>query len=337
MQVNVAVVMDVTQNRVEEMTQMLRLENVDEIYLWTDDELHYWNNAPFTFCVKEALYISAAALLDCGAEPEAKHVKKLVANYTESKYNQAACLQLIGRCLRMLNVSSDDPEALTDELFKTLEQAMEIGSLPLARVMLKSYTNFITFINSWRLFEAVDKHIRPGTERSNCAIAELLLECNCDPNGANEDNGRPLFAVENDKIRTLLLENGADPNIQEFWHQQTPFHTLYAGEDSTGIPDIVKSFLEYGADPTIRDDAGNTPIYHFNEFSWYPELIELLQAREAARNLAVVMSKHPRLGAQSMLQRIPEDVFRTHILEKDAYAPQIAPPESSSEWDSDSE
>ena len=332
-----------TDERAEEMAWTLRVQKVDEIYLWTDDELHYSNNAPLTFSVREESYISAAALLDCGAKPNVQHVKTLVASYMGNNRNQGACLQLIGRCLRMIDASSDDPEALADELLVTLGNAIGTGSLALVRVMLKSYKNFINFTNSYQLFGAIDVDVSEGT---NYAIAELLLECKCDPNGVEEDNQTPLHVVDDDNILKLLLEKGADPNIQDSYDKSTPFHNLRVDEDSASIPDIVKSFLHYGADPTIRDFTGRTPIYHFYTCSWYPELIETLEARDAARHLSLVMSRHPRLGARSMFQIIPEDVFRKYILQRDAYTAQlsIAPPvapasssESSSESSSDSE
>jgi ankyrin repeat protein len=54
----------------------------------------------------------------------------------------------------------------------------------------------------------------------------------------------------------LLLEHGANPNIQEDINGYTPLH--YAVEDC--FVDVVRVLLDHGADPTIRDNEGRTPL-----------------------------------------------------------------------------
>ena len=155
-------------------------------------------------------------------------------------------MQLLGRCLRILDepntltddVTSDEPNTLTDDLTDTLEDAFSAPSLPLARVMLKSYTNFFNFNSSSYLFRIIDENNHPGLPDHSSQIAELLLECKCDPNQQDEDKRTPLHVVYHQNILKLLLEKGADPNIQDRYGR-TPFHDLDVDVDEHTMPCLL--------------------------------------------------------------------------------------------------
>jgi ankyrin repeat protein len=53
----------------------------------------------------------------------------------------------------------------------------------------------------------------------------------------------------------LLLEHGADPNIQDRYGW-TSLHEAAI----RGFVNVVKLLLEYGADPTVKDKDGRTPL-----------------------------------------------------------------------------
>lgn len=71
------------------------------------------------------------------------------------------------------------------------------------------------------------------------------------------------ISYENDDIDRikcieLLLKYGADPNIQCFMNKRTPFMLAVKNNDF----DIVKILLENGADPNIQDGTGKTPLIY---------------------------------------------------------------------------
>jgi cytohesin len=114
-------------------------------------------------------------------------------------------------------------------------------------------------------------------------IAELLLNYGADPNARDLAGQTPLHwavAMGHVDIVELLLERGADPNAQDA-SGNTPLHiaamTKYFSDEAeamfkiapkvlgpAGFPydrtDVVRLLLEYGADPTVENYAGMTPL-----------------------------------------------------------------------------
>lgn len=58
----------------------------------------------------------------------------------------------------------------------------------------------------------------------------------------------------NEALVTLLLENGANPNIPG-GHNETPLHDAVASKQTT----IVRLLVSYGADVNARNSRGLTP------------------------------------------------------------------------------
>jgi len=120
----------------------------------------------------------------------------------------------------------------------------------------------------------------------NSKVVEVLLEHGADPNARDDYGATPLHyaaafdypkivkslpkdlsdydatplqgAVEFNypEVAKLLLEHGANPNIQENKYGYTPLH--YAA--SRCHVDVARVLLDHGADPTIRDNEGRTPL-----------------------------------------------------------------------------
>ena len=88
-------------------------------------------------------------------------------------------------------------------------------------------------------------------------VEESLTDFNI--NIKDEDNNTLLHhACENDRHDSikLLLNNGANPNINENSFGLTPLHWATEYEDM----DMVKLLIDNGANPNIPDDNGDKPI-----------------------------------------------------------------------------
>ena len=133
-----------------------------------------------------------------------------------------------------------------------------------------------------------------GIRRSNCGdvntdslfiaavsgdlakVKRLVVGCGVDPNIRDKDGWTPLhYAAWKRRLKVvkLLLEHGADPNIQENKYGKTPLHyavsrclenkfgrTLLHFTVSRRHVDVARVLLDHGADPTISDNEGMTPL-----------------------------------------------------------------------------
>ena len=100
-----------------------------------------------------------------------------------------------------------------------------------------------------------------NTQNNEDIIIKLLLENNADPNIQNNKGETALHIsiLLKSPIETikLLLENNADPNIQDN-EGNTPLYKVVIRDNSE---EIIKLLLENNADPNIQDNKGKTPLH----------------------------------------------------------------------------
>ena len=87
-------------------------------------------------------------------------------------------------------------------------------------------------------------------------IVQILIKDGADPNETDEKGRTALHwaIANNDDLALLrvLLEAGADLDAQDAW-RETPLH-LAQSEEAYDL------LIEMGADPNINDMAGHTPV-----------------------------------------------------------------------------
>jgi ankyrin repeat protein len=115
---------------------------------------------------------------------------------------------------------------------------------------------------SWQLVEelrAEGRHsFTVGGAPSRVARVQQLLRAGADPNFTTEHGTTLFYALAAHDVPAMeaLLEHGADPNVAVSDDGLTPL--MFAA--TFGWTEAVAVLLAKGADPSIRDAAGNTPL-----------------------------------------------------------------------------
>lgn len=93
---------------------------------------------------------------------------------------------------------------------------------------------------------------------STSEVQRILMECRVPADTLNEFGRTALqvMMMGNSKIAGLLLEKGADPNVQDN-HGIAPVHDAAR----TGFPDTLRVLVEYGASVNLPDHSGALPIH----------------------------------------------------------------------------
>jgi uncharacterized protein len=190
--------------------------------------------------------------------------------------------------VKRLLASGTDPNAVDAEGRTPLQYAASSGKIEVVRALLAGGANVrASSPDGYTALHAV------AVDRE-AQIAELLLVAGADINARTTNNTTPLMAsvcspysdakmsltlirsgadvniVNSDGETALscatastlevieeLLKKGANPNIQsKRFSGETPLHKAALN----GVKDAVEMLLRYGADPTIRNDKGETPL-----------------------------------------------------------------------------
>jgi len=119
-----------------------------------------------------------------------------------------------------------------------------------AKKILKS--NRSTKLNE---LKELNYNIITAVKHNKPKIVKLLLENGADPNV--EDEGRTLLSIAalNNEMLRLLLEKGADPNIKDDNGATPIIYAVYSRKI-----DNVKLLLDHHADPNVEDEDGETPL-----------------------------------------------------------------------------
>ncbi len=123
--------------------------------------------------------------------------------------------------------------------------------------------------------------------REDYELIKLLLDAGADPNVATPDHMLPLMcAIEqlNKRLVELLIEHGANVKTGNEGSLFTPLHLAVDAEadcawqtDRVPNSQIIELLLSSGADPTLKDEFGKTPLIIAQEYEFTDAILILSQ------------------------------------------------------------
>jgi len=169
-----------------------------------------------------------------------------------------------------------------------------------------SFCSFVSTMN-------IDQQLIDAAKNGNAEQVQILLDARANVNARARDGLTPLhLAVRfgHETVVRLLLKNNANIEAKDF-HDYTPLHWV------NGREAIARLLLANNANIKAEDGYGCTPlswaVFHGQEavarlLKNWPAFQELLiKSRE--KNLAFCMAQHPRLGANSSANVLPNELF----------------------------
>lgn len=190
-------------------------------------------------------------ILDCNANP----------NYS--------CYSLTPPLIYAIN--SPNPEEickliLDNEVNSSINQVSSSGFTPLHEAVKKNLPQLVKrFISSGANIEAYDSQgftpLILSIMQNNPEITQQLIQLEADPGKPCENGKYPItFAVEYAKsyeiTKIILNSKGAKTINYPINSGETPLHLAA----KKGLVSIIQLLLEYGADQTIKNSSGKTPL-----------------------------------------------------------------------------
>ena len=177
--------------------------------------------------------------------------------------------------------------------------------------------------SGWREYERAG-YVKPYDKTAGYNIAKSLLNHGADPNIQDNDGNTALMHAANQgfsDIVKLLLEGGADPDIQNRSGNTALMMASYQGHT-----EIVRLLLDHGADPNIKNRFGNSALMRAEERG-YNDIATLIREHEdlqkGQQNLAFMKSLNTRLGDDTQLNLLDQDVVRSILDIQSNYDPSV--------------
>lgn len=163
-----------------------------------------------------------------------------------------------GDLVEIANLLKKNPEYLD-------QQDRRLGFTPLAHAVVHAKLDVVRFLLKKGANPNLQDYIGESplhlaAENSYVEITEVLLNSKAEPNCSTIDGETPLHhaAFKGDiKIIALLLGSGADPNSADITLGRTPLHCAVKCEHF----ECVNLLIRYGANPTLEDKEGNSPLF----------------------------------------------------------------------------
>lgn len=136
---------------------------------------------------------------------------------------------------------------------------------------------------------------------------DALIRLGANPNVPNESEEKslPLSKVRTVKFLYLLLENGADPNLQDA-RGRTALHNLFFNtfdiKGTENMPQMAQALIDAGGNLSIKDNKGYTPL-HAAVYKSY-----IAGSDEARRDRKIIAKRKNAMASISVLVKAGADI-----------------------------
>jgi len=200
------------------------------------------NDAPLMCAIYKHDITSAGLLLQAGANP---NLKGNALDLKHNGYNEATPLWMAVSMNQL-------PMVQLLLKFKADPNDSQIDNKPVIFSAVSNTNILEALLNAGAEVDARDSTTKTGDNRI-LNWTPLLLSV---------ETGLPVTTVE------ILLKHGANPNARDGAFGSTPLHWM-AGWGFQQMPNrkVLELLLDYKADPNVRNDAGQTPLYELKQWA----------------------------------------------------------------------
>ena len=238
----------------------------------------YAVEAPLHHAVKTNDFAAITALLDAGADPNAKDKHGWTPLHVAASYGHTAAITALAS-------AGADPNVKTDKE----------GFTPLHMAASNGHTAAITALASAGADPNAknnygDSSLHVAASKGHTTFISALIRAGVDPNVTNNRGYTPLD-VADIAVIPALLDAGADPNLMKsksntvisaLRHTKPNPERLLAAANGGNLRTVVIQLL-VGADPNAKDAEGFTPL-HYAAVPLHIKIVELLLSSGANPN-----------------------------------------------------